>query len=71
MSKIDEKTSMPVWWVWFLMIAAVSWTAIASTWVKGVNDRLSRIEDKLGINQEVAKYPGVITSAEASSRAHP
>jgi len=68
MSKIDEKTSMPVWWVWFLMIAAVSWTAIASTWVKGVNDRLSRIEDKLGIRQEVARGPEVIQPAEAQSR---
>lgn len=53
MARIDERTTVPLWWVWVAGTAILAWTAIGATWVKGVNDRLTRIEDKLGIDEPV------------------
>lgn len=70
MAKIDEKTTVPLWWAVMSMIALVSWTGIGATWVKGVNDRLSRIEAKLGISRqsEVAAGPNLVEPANASGK---
>lgn len=47
--KIDSETSVPIGWV-LSGFAIVVASAIAGTfWVSSVNDRLSRIEEKLGI----------------------
>ncbi len=61
-SRIDDKTTVPLSIVAVLFATGVSVTATGAFWVKSVNDRLSRIEDKLGIVQ----VPNdLITSAEA------
>ncbi len=49
MSKIDERTSVPLMWLLMGLAAVVTPTIIGSFWVSSVNFRLSRIEEKLGI----------------------
>jgi len=67
MSKIDDKTSIPLWWVAVAGVSILTWTWVGATWVKGVDDRLSRIETKLGIpgNEAVSYGPSFIQKAEA------
>lgn len=48
--KIDESTSIPLVWVAILVTFVVTWACTGSFWVKSVNDRLARIEEKLGIH---------------------
>lgn len=52
MSRLDDKTSIPLFWAVICSVALITWTGIAATWVKGVNDRLGRIEHYLGIPGE-------------------
>lgn len=47
--KIDSETSVPIGWVISGMGAILIATITGAFWVASVNDRLSRIEDKLGI----------------------
>ena len=68
MSKIDEKTSVPLMWVALAGVSVLTWTWIGATWVKGVNDRLTRIEQKLGITVDLASSPSLIDSAKADKR---
>lgn len=49
MSKIDEKTSVPLGWVISGFGAALGVAIVGTFWVSSVNERLARIEDKLGI----------------------
>lgn len=48
-SRIDDKTVVPLNVVAILLAAVVSATVTGAFWVKSVNDRLSRIEEKLGV----------------------
>ncbi len=48
-SKIDEKTMIPLGWVVGLFSTGIGIAVVAAFWVAAVNDRLARIEDKLGI----------------------
>lgn len=69
MNKIDEKTSVPISWVAIVLVLVAGWAIIASTWVKGVNDRLGRIEAFLHISDNaVASSPGLIKSAMAKGK---
>ncbi len=49
MSKITDKTWVPLGWVLGLFTIGMSVTITGAMWVSHVDDRLSRIEDKLGI----------------------
>lgn len=46
---INEKTSLPISWFIASFIPLLSIAFTGAFWIKSVNDRLSRIEDKLGI----------------------
>lgn len=48
-SRIDDKTMVPLGIVAVLFSIGISITATGAFWVKGVNDRLYRIEQKMGI----------------------
>jgi len=69
MTRIDDKTSIPLKWVvlsaWFGGAAILAGVVVACTWVFTVNARLARIEDKLGITQPVAQG-GFIPNAEGA-----
>lgn len=65
MANINERTTIPIIWAASLLSLVLVPTAIGAMWVKGVNDRLSRIESRLGIQPEVASGPAVIENAEA------
>jgi hypothetical protein len=54
MSNIDEKTSIPIVWVAGLFSTGMAVTIIGCFWVFQVNDRLARIEGKLGIEKIAA-----------------
>lgn len=47
--RIDDKTVVPLTWVLGTLSCIVISSSVASIWVKSVNDRLGRIEEKLGI----------------------
>lgn len=47
--RIDERTVVPLTWVLFSLSSIVISVSIGAFWVKEVNDRLFRIEEKLGI----------------------
>jgi hypothetical protein len=71
MTKIDEKTTLPIQWV--IVGAYVGGGAIlaslivACSWVFTVNARLMRIEQKLGISQPVAT-DGIVRGAYANEK---
>jgi len=50
-SKIDEKTEVPLGLVASLFVLGMGVTATGAFWVSRVDNRLARIEDKLGIIQ--------------------
>lgn len=64
MNSINDRTKIPVTWAFILAAAIFGPVCLAAMWVKGVDDRLSRIEDKLGI-KPVATQSAVIPSAFA------
>ncbi len=47
--KIDEKSSIPLGWAISGFITTITFAALGSFWISSVNDRLGRIEEKLGI----------------------
>jgi hypothetical protein len=47
--KIDGKAFVPVGWVFTAFGTMISITIVGAFWVAGVNFRLQRIEEKLGI----------------------
>lgn len=47
--QIDERTSIPLVWALCAMSSIVISVGIGAFWVKSVDDRLTRIEQKLGI----------------------
>ena len=49
MTRIDDKTMVPLGAVFMCFAATLGGVIAGSFWVKGVNDRLTRIEEKLGI----------------------
>lgn len=61
-SRIDDKTMVPLGVVAVLFSTGISVTALGAFWVKGVNDRLYRIEQKMGIT---AAPESLIPNAEA------
>ena len=64
-SWVDENMGVPLRIVAALFSVGVGVTATGAFWVKGVNDRLARIEDKLGIARI---DPDLIPEAEAKGR---
>lgn len=71
MTKIDEKTTLPLQWV--IVGAYVGGGAIlasliiACSWVFTVNARLMRIEQKLGITEPVVQR-GIVRDAYANEK---
>lgn len=62
-SRIDDKTLVPLSSVFMMLSMILGATITGAFWVKGVNDRLTHIESKLGIaNQD----NGFIEDADAS-----
>lgn len=57
MSRIDERTMIPLSWVVpafvFLLTGAIGTAITATFWVSRVDTRIARIEKKLGIKDEV------------------
>jgi hypothetical protein len=47
--KIDERTLVPVGWVLSGMFIVIASVISATFWISTVNNRLGRIEEKLGI----------------------
>ncbi len=63
-SRIDEETMLPLRVVAIFLVAVISATVTGVFWVSKVDDRLARIEEKLGISSYDAKA-GIINSANA------
>ncbi len=66
MSRIDEKTVVPLGWVLALFSTGIATAAAAAFWVSAVNNRLARIEDKLGISAYDSGVP--MRSSHAGER---
>lgn len=67
-SRIDDKTTVPLSIVAMLFMTGISVTATGSFWVSRVNDRLSRIEEKLGIPKATSlSASDILPAAEANS----
>jgi hypothetical protein len=64
-SRIDDRTMVPLGIVAALFGVGFSLIASGAFWVKSVNDRLSQIEDRLGIARA---EPALIPNAEAKGR---
>lgn len=50
MNQITEKTSVPLGWVLALLGTVAGSTMTGALWIGSVNNRLARIETKLGIS---------------------
>lgn len=66
MSRIDEKTLVPLHMVIALFSTGIFVTGMGVYWMTSVNDRLSRIEQKLGIVPPAT--PSFIPHAEAKTK---
>lgn len=66
---INERTTIPLTWAVIAACAVLGPVVAGSMWVKGVDDRLSRIEAKLHIEtpEKVTVMEG---TAQASVHAH-
>lgn len=64
--RLDEKTGVPLSWMGACMLLAITATSAGTFWVFSVNDRLGRIEDKLGIKPYVAA--SLISTASAGQK---
>ena len=62
--RIDEKTVLPIAWVFSGFAAVISITAVIAFYVSNLNYRLERIEQKLGIPAYTSGIP--FFDAEAS-----
>lgn len=63
--RIDDKTVIPIGWVISCCTVLVVSAVAGTFWVSSVNDRLSRIEDKLGIPPYRTAVIPVIREAHA------
>lgn len=66
MSQIDERSAIPLTWLFMVMLVVVSSTMTGVFWVSTVNFRLQRIEEKLGIPSFQAK--NVVSDAAAAEK---
>lgn len=66
--KIDEKTVVPIGWVLGGFAVIIMPVIVGAIWVAGVNFRLQRIEQKLGIPVYEAASDGIIVKAFAKER---
>lgn len=64
-SRIDNRTLIPIEMVAAILTFGVSITAVGAFWVSRVDDRLSRIESKLGI---AVNETTLLPQAEAHER---
>lgn len=64
MSHINEKTMVPLGWVLAGLATLILAVAYSAFWVRGVNDRLARIEQYLKI-PEASR--GLLQEAEAGN----
>jgi hypothetical protein len=65
-SRIDEKTLIPLSFVGALFSIGIMITAMGVYWMTSVNERLGRIEQRLGIMP--ISPPSFIPHAEAASK---
>jgi hypothetical protein len=66
-NKIDERTMVPLSLVAALFMVGLSATATGVFWVSKVNERLARIEDRLGIYTPIADF-SIIPNANAETK---
>lgn len=64
-SRIDDKTMIPLNMVASMLAVGLGVTATGTFWVAKVNDRLARIESKLGIS---VLETGIVPVAEAGEK---
>lgn len=66
MSRLDEKTVIPIGWVIAGFMPVVCITVTGAFWIAAVDFRLGRIEEKLGIPAYHAST--IISEAHASKK---
>jgi len=66
MREISERTLIPISWAAAALTTLLGPAIVGAMWVKGVNDRLSRIEAKMDLTPQ-ATYQ-IIPSAEAKEK---
>jgi len=66
MKQIDERTMIPMTWAIAALTTLLGPAVVGAMWVKGVNDRLARIETKLHIQVEAKAFG--INDAQAEEK---
>lgn len=70
MRQINERTMIPLSWAAAMLTSLLAPAMVGAMWVKGVNDRLTRIESALHMTQEQAStsHNWLIQSAHADPK---
>lgn len=68
MNRINEKTMIPLSWAVIALTTLLGPAIAGSMWVRGVNDRLSRIEHSLQIDDDDQQASLLFPSAKAGEK---